>query len=85
MPRHDRPTGPPRVRFRRFLPALGAVFLLAGCQVGPSFHARPGFTRRAQMLKADDVAAAVLFVATRRDGVAIPELRIVPEPWAPRP
>ncbi len=47
--------------------------------------ARPGFTRRAQMLKADDVAAAVLFVATRRDGVAIPELRIVPEPWAPRP
>ncbi len=45
---------------------------------------RPGFTRRAQMLKADDVAEAVLFVATRRDGVAIPELRIVPEPRAPR-
>ncbi len=45
---------------------------------------RPGFTKRAQMLKADDVAEAVLFVATRREGVAIPELRIVPEPWAPR-
>lgn len=46
--------------------------------------ARPGFTPRAQMLKAGDVAEAVLFAATRRDGVAIPELRIVPEPWAPR-
>ena len=45
---------------------------------------REGFTRRAQMLRTDDIAAAVLFVATRRDGVAIPELRIVPEPWAPR-
>jgi multidrug efflux system outer membrane protein len=39
MPRHDRPAGPPRVRFRRLLPAVGAAFLLAGCQVGPSFHA----------------------------------------------
>ena len=46
--------------------------------------ARPGFTRRAQMLKAEDVAEAVLFVATRRDEVAIPELRIVPGTWAPR-
>jgi NAD(P)-dependent dehydrogenase (short-subunit alcohol dehydrogenase family) len=46
--------------------------------------ARQGFTKRAQMLKADDVAEAVLFVATRRSGVAIPELRIVPESWAPR-
>ena len=45
---------------------------------------RPGFTKRAQMLKPEDVAEAVLFVATRRDGVAIPELHIVPEPWAPR-
>lgn len=47
--------------------------------------ARPGFTKRAQMLRPDDVAEAVLFVATRRDEVAIPELRIVPEPWSPRP
>lgn len=39
---------------------------------------RPGFTRRADMLKAEDVAEAVLFVATRRDQVAIPELHIEP-------
>ncbi len=38
----------------------------------------PGFTKRAQMLKAGDVAEAVLFVATRRDQVAIPELHIEP-------
>jgi NAD(P)-dependent dehydrogenase (short-subunit alcohol dehydrogenase family) len=47
--------------------------------------ARKGFTKRAEMLKAEDVAEAVRFVATRRDAVAIPEIRIVPEPWAPRP
>jgi NAD(P)-dependent dehydrogenase (short-subunit alcohol dehydrogenase family) len=40
--------------------------------------ATPGFTRRAQMLRAEDVAEAVLFVATRRDPVAIPELHIEP-------
>jgi 3-oxoacyl-[acyl-carrier protein] reductase len=39
---------------------------------------KPGFTRRAEMLRAEDVAAAVLFVATRRDQVAIPELHIEP-------
>jgi NAD(P)-dependent dehydrogenase (short-subunit alcohol dehydrogenase family) len=40
--------------------------------------AKPGFTRRAEMLKVEDVAEAVLFVATRRDQVVIPELHIVP-------
>ena len=39
---------------------------------------KPGFLKRAQMLKAEDVAEAVLFVATRRDQVAIPELHIEP-------
>lgn len=39
---------------------------------------RPGFTKRRQMLRAEDVAEAVLFVATRPDRVAIPEFRIVP-------
>jgi NAD(P)-dependent dehydrogenase (short-subunit alcohol dehydrogenase family) len=38
----------------------------------------PGFMKRAQMLRAEDVAEAVLFVATRRDRVAIPELHIEP-------
>jgi NAD(P)-dependent dehydrogenase (short-subunit alcohol dehydrogenase family) len=47
--------------------------------------ARPGFTKRAEMLKPEDVAEAVLFVATRRPEVAIPELRIVPGTYVPRP
>ena len=40
--------------------------------------ARPGFTQRADMLRPADVAAAVLFVATRPDHVTVPELHIEP-------
>jgi len=40
--------------------------------------ARPGFTRRRDMLRAEDVADAVLFVATRPAHVVIPELHIEP-------
>lgn len=38
----------------------------------------PGFTPRAEMLAPEDIAEAVLFLATRRDLVAIPELHIEP-------
>lgn len=40
--------------------------------------ARPGFTPRALMLRPEDVAEAVRFVATRPEGVHIPELHIEP-------
>ena len=40
--------------------------------------AQPGFTQRADMLRPADVAAAVLFVATRPDHVTVPELHIEP-------
>jgi len=40
--------------------------------------ARRGHTPRSRMLKPEDVAEAVLFVATRRDQVHIPELHIEP-------
>jgi len=39
---------------------------------------KPGFTPRSRMLRPEDVAEAVLFVATRREDVHIPELRIQP-------
>jgi NAD(P)-dependent dehydrogenase (short-subunit alcohol dehydrogenase family) len=39
---------------------------------------KPGFTRRAMMLRPEHVAQAVLFVATRPDAVHIPELHIEP-------
>jgi NADP-dependent 3-hydroxy acid dehydrogenase YdfG len=41
---------------------------------------RPGFTRRDAMLRPEDVAEAILFVATRPERVAIPELHIEPRP-----
>jgi NADP-dependent 3-hydroxy acid dehydrogenase YdfG len=40
--------------------------------------AKPGFTRRALMLRPEDVAEAVLFVATRPERVHLPELHIEP-------
>jgi NADP-dependent 3-hydroxy acid dehydrogenase YdfG len=40
--------------------------------------ARAGFMKRRDMLRAEDVAEAVLFVVTRPDHVAIPELFIEP-------
>ncbi len=39
---------------------------------------RPGFTRRRDMLRVEDVAEAVLFAATRPAHVAIPEMHIEP-------
>lgn len=39
---------------------------------------RPGFLKRAAMLHPEDVAEAVLFVATRPDRVEIPELHVEP-------
>jgi len=40
--------------------------------------ARPGFTPRRDMLRVEDVAEAVLFVATRGERVTIPEMHIEP-------
>ena len=37
---------------------------------------RPGFTPRAGMLSADDVARAILYVVTAGDGVNVDELRL---------
>jgi len=39
---------------------------------------RPGFPKRAAMLRREDIAEAVLFVATRPEHVSIPELHIEP-------
>ena len=39
---------------------------------------RPGFRKRAAMLRPEDVAEAVLFVATRPEHVSIPELHVEP-------
>ena len=41
---------------------------------------KPGFLKRAAMLRPEDVAEAVLFLATRPDRVSVPELHIEPRP-----
>jgi NAD(P)-dependent dehydrogenase (short-subunit alcohol dehydrogenase family) len=45
---------------------------------------KPGFTRRADMLRVEDVAEAVLFAVTRPPRVTITELRVMPAIYTPR-
>ena len=46
--------------------------------------AKPGFTKRKDMLRAQDVAEAVLFAVTRPERVAITEIRLLPTVYTPR-
>jgi len=45
---------------------------------------KPGFTKRKDMMRAEDVAEAVLFAVTRPERVAITELRLLPAIYSPR-
>ncbi len=45
---------------------------------------KPGFTKRKDMMRAEDVAEAVLFAATRPERVAITEIRLLPTIYSPR-
>jgi NADP-dependent 3-hydroxy acid dehydrogenase YdfG len=45
---------------------------------------KPGFTKRAHMLHADDVAEAVLFAVTRAPRVDVTEIRLMPSGYSPR-
>lgn len=46
--------------------------------------ATPGFTKRKDMMRADDVADAVLFGVTRPRRVAVTEIRLMPTAYTPR-
>jgi NAD(P)-dependent dehydrogenase (short-subunit alcohol dehydrogenase family) len=46
--------------------------------------AKPGFTKRKDMMRVEDVAEAVLFAVTRPERVAITEIRLVPTVYTPR-
>lgn len=61
---------------RATLVSPGPVDTEAWDPVNPD--ARPGFTPRREMLRVEDVAEAVLFVATRSRHISIPELHIEP-------
>ena len=45
---------------------------------------KPGFTKRKDMMRAEDVAEAVLFAVTRPERVAITEIRLLPAVYSPR-
>jgi NAD(P)-dependent dehydrogenase (short-subunit alcohol dehydrogenase family) len=45
---------------------------------------KPGFTKRKDMLRPEDVAEAVLFAVTRPARVAVTEIRLLPGIYAPR-
>ena len=46
--------------------------------------AKPGFTKRKDMMRAEDVAEAVLFAVTRPPRVAVTEIRLLPTIYSPR-
>ena len=46
--------------------------------------AKPGFTKRKDMMRAEDVAEAVLFAVTRPARVTITEIRLLPTIYSPR-
>lgn len=45
---------------------------------------KPGFTKRKDMMRAEDVAAAVVFAVTQPEHVAVTEIRLVPAIYTPR-
>ena len=46
--------------------------------------AKPGFTKRKDMMRAEDVAAAVLYAVTQPEHVAVTEIRLLPAIYTPR-
>jgi len=46
--------------------------------------AKPGFTKRKDMMRAEDVAAAVIYAVTQPEHVAVTEIRLLPAIYTPR-
>ena len=46
--------------------------------------AKPGFTKRKDMMRAEDVAAAVVYAVTQPEHLAVTEIRLLPALYTPR-
>jgi NADP-dependent 3-hydroxy acid dehydrogenase YdfG len=45
---------------------------------------KPGFTKRKDMMRAEDIAAAVVYAVTQPEHVAVTEIRLLPTVYSPR-
>ncbi len=45
---------------------------------------KPGFTKRKDMMRAEDIAAAVVYAVTQPEHVAVTEIRLLPTNYSPR-
>jgi len=45
---------------------------------------KPGFTKRKDMMRAEDIAAAVVYAVTQPEHVAVTEIRLLPTLYSPR-
>ena len=71
-----------KTRVRTTLVSPGPVDTDLWDEVDPD--SKPGFTKRKDMMRAEDVAAAVLFAVTLPERVTITEIRMLPTGYTPR-
>ena len=71
-----------RTRVRTTLISPGPVDTQLWDDVDPD--AKPGFTKRKDMMRAEDVAAAVVYAVTQPERVNVTEIRLLPTGYTPR-
>jgi NADP-dependent 3-hydroxy acid dehydrogenase YdfG len=71
-----------RTRVRTTLISPGPVDTDLWDEVDPD--SKPGFTKRQDMMRAEDVAAAVVFAVSQPERVHVTEIRLLPSGYSPR-
>lgn len=71
-----------QTRIRTTLVSPGPVDTDLWDEVDPDV--KPGFTKRKDMMRAEDVAAAVVFAVSQPERVNVTEIRLLPTGYAPR-
>ena len=71
-----------RTRIRTTLVSPGPVDTDLWAEVDPD--SKPGFTKRKDMMRAEDVAAAVMFAVSAPERLNVTEIRLLPTGYTPR-